>query len=219
MLTRWLYKRFYTSWKSNFAFELKKRRVQCIGQLLGAKLDDAAWLANKRILEIGCGNGKDFVQFFRDFPEMQIYGIDLHDHKIKQDNFKFVQSDASKTGFPDNYFDICVSIGVLEHIEPIEKLSMVISEINRISKSFAVIIPSINTLLEPHTAEFLWQLRDPNRKAKYSSLNYFSDEAWLQFAGFSNAASARFRYFPLLITNTIIYSKENQISSEAAASN
>jgi ubiquinone/menaquinone biosynthesis C-methylase UbiE len=119
--------------------------------------------------------------------------------------------DAEDTLFKDKYFDLTVSIGVLEHIEPIEKLCKVITEIDRISKEYVVIVPNIITFLEPHTLRFFWQLRAIHSKKKYDALNFYSDETLLKFKGFSGAKITRFDYIPGLIKNTIIYKIDNRI--------
>jgi len=108
--------------------------------------------------------------------------------------------------FEDKSIDLTVSFGTLEHIQPIEKLCKVISEINRVSKQYIILVPSISTFFEPHTNSFFWPTRQKGKKHLATSLNYFSYEAWLQFSGFTNAKITRFYYFPGLISNTIIYS-------------
>ncbi|UZE95162.1 class I SAM-dependent methyltransferase [Alkalimarinus alittae] len=159
----------------------------------------------QRILEVGCANGKDFVQLCADNNEIEITGIDVDDYGLKQSNFSMIVSDAETIDFPDNYFDLTVSFGVLEHIQPIEKLARVIQEINRVSKKYVIVVPSVSTVIEPHSASLLWQLRSHEKKKSYSRLNYFSDEAWLQFEGFKDGKSKRFFHLPPVVSNLIIY--------------
>ena len=159
-----------------------------------------------RMLEVGCATGKDCIQFLNGREDIEIVGVDIQDYGLKQDNFSLKLADAESIPYPDNYFDITVSIGVLEHIVPIEKLSRVIKEIERVSKSFVVIVPSINTVIEPHIARFFWQLQNREKKPKYAgTLIYMSDEAWLAFEGFSGAKSCRYNHIPLFINNLVIY--------------
>ncbi len=110
----------------------------------------------KRILEIGCGRGRDFLKHFEDIEGIELYGIDLKKRKELDDikNFTFICADAESIPFPDNYFDIGVSIGVLEHIAPVEKLARVLTECERVCKSFVHIVPSVSTLWEPHTGVY-----------------------------------------------------------------
>lgn len=158
-------------------------------------------LANRqrvRLLDLGCANGKDLLRFLNADERFELHGLDVEDWGMQGLNVTFHQVDAEETGLPDKHFDITVSMGVLEHIQPMEKLCRVAAEIERISKSYYILVPSIRTLIEPHTGSLLWQIRDHNSKQHYSHLNYLSDEAWLQFAGFSQARTMRSAYIPLL---------------------
>ena len=200
-----LYKKFHPIWQQKYAVPLKLKRLNVIDQLLGGRLWDENWQKGKRFLEVGCANGKDFIQFFNNSHELEITGVDNNSFELNQTNATFLKLDAQELPFEDNQFDLCVSFGVLEHIQPIEKLCRVISEISRVSKSFVVIVPSISTIFEPHTAQFFWPLRETKRKREYPCLNYFSDEAWLQFEGFREAKIKRYSYIPFFIRNSVIY--------------
>lgn len=202
-----VYKKYYKIWKTKYSVYVKKKRVRFINDVMSGRLFDQAWLDGKNILEIGSAHGSDFIQFFK-HPNLKITAVDIIDYDIKQDNVTFLKADAEKLPFDDKHFDFCVSFGVLEHIQPIEKLCNVISEIDRVSKSYAMIVPCISTFFEPHTADFLWQLRSSGNKRVYSRLNYYSDEAWMQFQGFDGASVKRYSYIPFLIRNTLIYKLE-----------
>lgn len=204
MIKNFLYKKAYPSWKSKYSTRLKRSRVRFINNMNLDHPFDSRWLNGKRVLEVGCGEGKDFIQFFDD-SMVQITAIDIKDQILEQSNVTFMKIDAQELPFEDKQFDLTVSFGVLEHIQPIEKLCKVISEIDRVSKSYAIIVPNISTLIEPHAVDLFWQLRSPERKCRYSQLNYYSDEAWLQFKGFSKARIKRYSYIPFLIKNTLIY--------------
>jgi ubiquinone/menaquinone biosynthesis C-methylase UbiE len=203
-MLNFLYKKYYHTWKHSWAKSLKERRLLYVNTILGGRLFDKSWLNGKKILEIGCSSGADFLQFFKDIKGVNLTGIDIAPQNIQQSNVTFLQMDAETIPFQDKSFDLTVSIGVLEHIQPIEKLSKVIAEIDRVSKEYVVIVPNISTFFEPHTVSFFWQLRARNKKKKHNTLNYFSDDAWLKFEGFSGVEITRFSYIPGLIKNTII---------------
>lgn len=188
---------------------LKLRRVEMMLAAADFSLEGPA-----RILEVGCGNGQDFVHHLGSCKQVELFGMDIDDYGIEQENFTFVQGDASSIPFPDRHFDLVVSIGVLEHIEPISKLLTMIGEIRRVAKRFAIVVPSISTRLEPHTIEWRWQLKPHGTKRAVPALNYFSDEAWLQFDGFRNAEIKTFDYLPLLIRNVVIYSRIGSLPPE-----
>ena len=172
-----------------------------------------------RLLDVGCATGKDFVRFFKDRPDVHITGIDLHDYGLKQDNFEMVVADAADIPYPDDHFDLTVSIGVFEHIIPIEKLAAAVREIDRVSKSYVMIVPSVSTLIEPHIAKPLWQLRDRSKKTDYGSpLIYLNDEAWMAFEGFKEAKSIHYKHVPLFVSNLVIYKVQDDWKSDQVPS-
>lgn len=146
------------------------------------------------------------VTFLKDLEDLLIISIDLQDYGLRQSNFHMVIGDANCLPFKNGVFDISVSIGVFEHIVPIEKLAQAVREIRRVSLSFVAVMPSISTIIEPHIGRFLWQLLDQNKKAKYNgTLLHMSDEAWMSFEGFKDANSSWYSHLPLFINNIIIY--------------
>lgn len=207
-----MYSKLVQKWhKSKFANNFKKNRFNFIfNSLINEDIENMPHTI--KLLDVGCSNGKDLLGFLLNNEKFDLYGIDINDYKIDATNFKFVKGDAESIDFPDKYFDITISMGVLEHIQPVEKLCKVISEINRVSKSYYVMIPSIGTLFEPHVGSIMWQIKDHNKKKKHSSLNYYSDEAWLQFSGFKNAVTRRKYYIPLVKQDLWIYKRINQAS-------
>jgi ubiquinone/menaquinone biosynthesis C-methylase UbiE len=159
-----------------------------------------------KILEVGCGLGRDFTQFIPESSPLEYYGIDINTDVSSfpaSRNITRMKADARYIPFPDKFFDIVVSVGMLEHIEPIEDLCKIISEIQRVGKNYCVVVPAVSTLLEPHTATFLWQLRKNKSSAR---LNFYSDSAWCSFSGFHGCQIRRFYFIPPFITNTIITS-------------
>jgi ubiquinone/menaquinone biosynthesis C-methylase UbiE len=199
--------RFYTVWKGSISKGIKKRRLKQMLDALEIKGDKKL-----KILEIGCANGKDAIQFLDDSSKYELYGIDIVDGQIKQDNFTFVHCDAERIPYDDKFFDVVLSIGTLEHIESMDKLCRVIKEIARIAKSYVMVVPSVRTLVEPHTVGLLWPLRLHKKMIhKYTSiklkLNFFSEHTWSKFEGFHDADIKRSWYIFPFILNTMIYKK------------
>lgn len=183
-----LYKAIYPIYRaSGISMWLRKRRYKMICRELGL-------LPGARVLEIGCAAGIDFAQFA--VHEYQYTGIDIADIE-KVCTFDFRQCDGRSLPWPDKHFDAVVSIGVLEHVQPIEALCDVAKEIRRVASKHCVIVPSNGTLIEPHTWRLFWQNRDVRKKPACDyELNYFSDEAWLQFSGFRGATTKRYWHAP-----------------------
>jgi ubiquinone/menaquinone biosynthesis C-methylase UbiE len=188
----------YEKWLSlGITKALKQRRMRFMDGLL-----DGALSRPGKILEVGCGSGRDFVKFMKDSPA-EVYGLDPFDAGIRQPNFTFVQGDMISIPYPDHHFDAVLSIGVMEHIEPFEKLSLGIKEMVRVSKRYCMIVPSIATRFDPHFWEYRWQLKKANDYQLH--LHYLSDAAWLNFEGFRGGKIQRYDYIPGLITCLMIY--------------
>jgi len=133
----------------------------------------------------------------------QLYGLDPFDAGIRQANFQFICGDMDHIPFPDKFFDVTLSFGVMEHIEPFEKLSAGIKEMVRVGKQYCMVVPCISTRFEPHCWKYKWQMKSGINYPE--DVNYMSDAAWTKFEGFKGAKVARFDYIPLLITNLMIY--------------
>lgn len=94
--------------------------------------------AGKRVLDVGCGNGYVLYHYAKHGAE--VHGIDITETAIKlsRQRFKmcgldgeFEMTDGNSISYPDGYFDIVCSIGVLHHIPDPRPM---ISEIYRVLK-------------------------------------------------------------------------------------
>jgi ubiquinone/menaquinone biosynthesis C-methylase UbiE len=92
----------------------------------------------KRMLEIGCGAGTDMLQFARAGAE--VHAIDLSTHSVALAKKRLSvyglkgevqEADAEHLPFPDNYFDLVYSWGVLHHTPDTEGA---IKEVYRVLK-------------------------------------------------------------------------------------
>jgi ubiquinone/menaquinone biosynthesis C-methylase UbiE len=93
---------------------------------------------NKKVLEIGIGQGTDLTQFAKNGAIC--YGADITDEHLRltAENFKahgytvgLCKCDAATLDFPDNSFDFVYSIGVIHHIPDADR---VLKEIARVLK-------------------------------------------------------------------------------------
>ena len=198
--------KFYKVWKNTISLRFKRRRFRLM-------MDSINCPAGRRlkILEVGCANGKDVLQFLDDPQKYELWGLDIKPQHIAQENVTFVQGNATDLPFSDGFFDIVITVGLLEHIEPMETLSQVISELNRVGRHQLSVVPSVSTLLEPHSGKWRLPLRlQKNRIAACGELsilrlNFFSEHTWTKFSGFSDCKVKRFYYLFPLVRNTLIY--------------
>ena len=197
--------KIYKWWKNTVAKSLKKKRLDRILRLAKIPTDKKI-----NVLEIGCGNGKDVVQFLNDGDKYEVWGLDILEQQIEQDNFTFIKGDAASLPFEDKSFDLVISVGLLEHIEEIETLCKITKEIDRVSDAFVVVVPCLSTFVESHNMGIRWPMRlhknytTKNIKTPLK-LNFYSDHTWTKFPGFFDADVERCYYIPPLIKNTIIY--------------
>lgn len=93
-------------------------------------------LKGKKILEIGCGRGDLLKEIARVYRPQYIIGID-NDFGFwdtgpgKRDNWEMAEGDATRLDFPDNFFDVALSVGTLEHLKQLKDF---FSEIRRVLK-------------------------------------------------------------------------------------
>jgi 2-polyprenyl-3-methyl-5-hydroxy-6-metoxy-1,4-benzoquinol methylase len=83
--------------------------------LLGVMVDA------ERILDAGCGEGFGALNILSEHPQANIYGADLSAQAVKQAKQIVPQmptavADVTKLPFPENQFDMVVSLEVLEHL-------------------------------------------------------------------------------------------------------
>jgi ubiquinone/menaquinone biosynthesis C-methylase UbiE len=125
--------------------ELRRQRYLRMAREVGLRPGD-------RVIELGCGIGHRSIADWN--HENEIVGIDLVDPSrvaAAQPNFVYRRCDATDLSiFPDRSFDVALSIGMLEHIVPNERIRMAIRETKRVAARYAFVVPHRYAFIEPH---------------------------------------------------------------------
>lgn len=89
-------------------------------------------LANKTILDVGCGNGEVVKHIAAKYKPKMVIGIDpCCNEEERGDNYILGNGDAERMNFEDDSFDIVYSQAAFEHIKDIQAA---LSEIKRVLK-------------------------------------------------------------------------------------
>ncbi|WP_321384939.1 class I SAM-dependent methyltransferase [uncultured Enterococcus sp.] len=99
---------------------------------------------NKRILDVGVGNGRSTQRLAAVFPDSEIYGIDVSQKAIEQAKklyegsmIAFEVKDVIKTSYPSAYFELICVYQNHFHWSDLEKG---LNELNRILASEGIIV-------------------------------------------------------------------------------
>lgn len=105
------------------------------------------------VLDVGCGpNGRSFSDYVPN--DFEITGVDIIEEKdvhMNHPNFTYIKQDARDLSmFPDKRFDLTVSFGMMEHVCDQTALKEMSSEIQRVSRQWAIVVPWRYAVVEPH---------------------------------------------------------------------
>ncbi len=95
--------------------------------------------AQARILEVGCNIGNQLL-LLEHMGFGNLHGIEIQPYALEQartrlKNAKLTEASAFKIPYPDEYFDLVFTSGVLIHIAP-DDLALALAEIVRCSSSY-----------------------------------------------------------------------------------
>ncbi len=93
--------------------------------------------AKPKILDIGCGKGYLLYDFLKVIPDAQVFGLDISNYAINNSKEeikqKIRQGNATSLPWPDQYFDLVISINTLHCLHSYE-LCDALSEMERVGK-------------------------------------------------------------------------------------
>tara|TARA_Y100000768_G_C23942315_1_gene665718 strand:+ start:337 stop:990 length:654 start_codon:yes stop_codon:yes gene_type:complete len=117
--------------------------------------------ADAKILDVGCAKGYMLYDFKRQYPGLEIYGIDISEYAIDnchpevKNNLQVGYAENLK--FEDNFFDLVISINTVHNLE-LEGCISSIKEISRVSKGNSFITVDAYNSDEEKERMFKWNL-------------------------------------------------------------
>ena len=114
-----------------------------------------------KILDVGCAKGYMLYDFKRQYPGLELHGVDISEYAIKnchpevKDNLQVGKAENLK--FEDNYFDLVISINTVHNLE-LKDCAASIKEISRVSKANSFITVDAYNSDEEKERMFKWNL-------------------------------------------------------------
>ena len=114
-----------------------------------------------KILDVGCAKGYMVYDFKRQYPGLEMHGVDISEYAIKnchpevKDNLQVGEAESLK--FEDNYFDLVISINTVHNLELKDCVNS-IKEISRVSKGNSFITVDAYNSDEEKERMFKWNL-------------------------------------------------------------
>jgi ubiquinone/menaquinone biosynthesis C-methylase UbiE len=108
-------------------------------------LDLCGDVKDKKILEVGCGEGLFLSELASKNPQGLFWGIDNNAQRLKKAEMRCIDkgvkninlsvADAEKLPFSDKFFDLAICINVFFNMETIARVREALKEIKRVSKN------------------------------------------------------------------------------------
>jgi len=142
---------------------------------------------NSSVLDVGCGKGFMLHDLVKALPGIKVSGIDISQYAISnciETMEPFLQvADARQLPFPDNSFDVVISITTLHNLDE-DDFKISIKEIERVSKEHSFITLDAYRNKEERIAMEAWNLtaltvmRVDEWKAFFKDIGYTGDYYW-----------------------------------------
>lgn len=115
---------------------IERRMVDGFANALQRSLPTSA----QRVLEVGCGEGRQLTAIGQRYPDADLIGLDLPDVELEEAwggvASHMIQASALDLPFGDNAFDLVMAIEVLEHLPDPERA---LQEIARVARDVVVL--------------------------------------------------------------------------------
>lgn len=166
---------------------------------------------NKKILEIGCGNGQGAKIINKHYRPSQYIGIDLDERMISiakrknlEKNVSFIVANAASLPFEDTSFDAVFDFGVIHHLSD---WTDCVKEVFRVLKNGGLFIVEDLSLESFSSSSFgtVWRKLTDHPYGSMYQRQEFMDH--LKASGFSCRHSAKYNFMGVLKYFVVIASK------------
>ena len=117
--------------------------------------------AQSSLLDVGCAKGFMMHDLCELIPGISVQGIDISQYAIEKviDGMedRVQVADAQSLPFPDNSFDVVISINTIHNLEP-DDCARALREIERVSRKGAFVTVDAYRTEEEKTRMFAWNL-------------------------------------------------------------
>ena len=140
-----------------------------------------------KVLDVGCAKGFMLFDLKRQFPEIEIKGIDISKYAIENSHPEIKEfltvGNAKKLEFKDNYFDLVVSINTVHNLDK-DNCKKSIQEISRVSKKNCFLTVDAFNNIEEQKRMYMWNLTAKTIlsvqewKKMFKEIGYNGDYFW-----------------------------------------
>jgi SAM-dependent methyltransferase len=102
-----------------------------------------------RILDLGCGQGGNCVQFRRLYPQAEIHGVDVFERGPELIEYRRVDLNQGELPYEDEWFDIITMTHVLEHLHDPCRIGSAIHRVLKPGGGFYAETPNWTSILVP----------------------------------------------------------------------
>mgnify|MGYP001589649418 CR=1 FL=1 len=165
----------------------------------------SAVFSGAKILDVGCGFTGEFLHRVEE-KISNSYGVDMFvDQAFSTNKIKLIEHNLNfGLPFPDNEFDMVVSLANLEHMERPEKI---LEEIRRVLKPGGRLILTAPTLYAKPVLELMARLNIVDRQEIKDHKRYFNKKTLCDHCDEAGFSLFRHAYFEFWMNNFLIAEK------------
>lgn len=143
-----------------------------------------------KILDVGCAKGFMLYDFYKQNPNLDLYGIDISkyaiDNSVPEIKYKLKVANATNLPYEDNYFDLVISINTVHNLDKIE-CAKALREITRVSKKNAFLTVDAFNNEDEKKRMYAWNL---------TAKTIMSVDEWIKFFDQKNYDGDYFWFIP-----------------------